>query len=106
VEVRASGDRLSSAELQQFLDLVSERSVAPNRCTLFSAHLMGSCPMGADPRTSAVRPTGELWTAENLYVADASVFPTAPGVNPMITIMSMARRTSRSVIERLKSRAS
>ena len=105
VEVRAAGDRLSPAELQQFLDRVSVRSLAPNRCTMFSAHLMGSCPMGADGRGSAVRPTGELWSAENLFIADASVFPTAPGVNPMITIMAMARRTSRAVIGRLRGRA-
>jgi len=104
VEVRAAGDRLSEGEVQQYLDGVADRSLAPNRCMMFSAHLMGSCPMGADSRGSAVRPTGELWTAENLFVADASVFPTAPGVNPMITIMSMARRTSRSVIGRLRSR--
>ena len=105
VEVRAAGDHLSTGELQQFLEGVAGRSLAPNRCMMFSAHLMGSCPMGSDSRVSAVRPTGELWTAENLYVADASVFPTAPGVNPMITIMSMAVRTSRSVLERLRGRA-
>lgn len=102
VEVRATGERLSEKELQQFFDSVAERDLAPNRCTMFSAHLMGSCPMGTDPRVSAVKPTGELWTAENLFVADASVFPTAPGVNPMITIMAMARRTSRQIIERLR----
>jgi len=106
VEVQAAGDRLSEGEFQRFLEGVHERSLAPNRIMMFSAHLMGSCPMGADPRVSAVRPTGELWSAENVFVADASVFPTAPGVNPMITIMSMARRTSRSVIERLRARAS
>ncbi len=105
VEVRAAGDRLSEGELQQFLDAVAERSLAPNRCTMFSAHLMGSCPMGTDSRMSAVRPTGEVWTAEDLFVADASVFPTAPGVNPMITIMSMARRTARRIVERLRGRA-
>ena len=105
VEVRAAGDRFSEGELQQFLEGVQRRSLAPNRCMLFSAHLMGSCPMGADPRTSAVRPTGELWAAENIFVADASVFPSAPGVNPMITIMAMARRTSRFIIERLRGRA-
>ncbi|MFZ0829766.1 MAG: GMC family oxidoreductase N-terminal domain-containing protein [Thermoplasmata archaeon] len=105
VDVQAAGDRLSPAELQQFMDGVRARSLAPNRCMMFSAHLMGSCPMGADSRTTAVRPTGELWTAENVFVADASVFPTAPGVNPMITIMSMARRTSRAVITRLGTRA-
>jgi choline dehydrogenase-like flavoprotein len=105
VQVRAAGDRISGSELQQFMDGVRERSLAPNRCMLFSAHLMGSCPMGADSRVSAVQPTGELWSAENVFIADASVFPTAPGVNPMVTIMSMARRTSRSVIARLRTRA-
>ncbi|MCI4348053.1 MAG: GMC family oxidoreductase, partial [Thermoplasmata archaeon] len=105
VDVRAAGDHLTERELQQFLDGVRERSLAPNRCMQFSAHLMGSCPMGDDARVSAVQPTGELWSLSNVFVADASVFPTAPGVNPMITIMAMARRTSRSVIERLRGRA-
>jgi choline dehydrogenase-like flavoprotein len=106
VDVRAAGDRLSPSEVEQFVDAVGTRSLAPNRCMMFSAHLMGSCPMGSDARTSAVRPSGELWSAENLFVADASVFPTAPGVNPMITIMAMARRTSRSAIDRLRGRSS
>jgi choline dehydrogenase-like flavoprotein len=105
IEILAAGDRFSEGELKGFFDGVSHQSLAPNRCGMFSAHLMGSCPMGADSRVSAVRPTGELWTAENLFVADASVFPTAPGVNPMITIMSMALRTSRYAIERLRTGA-
>ena len=105
VEVRTTGVRLSPSEVQEFFDGVADRSLAPNRCTMFSAHLMGSCPMGADSQSSAVGPTGELWGAENLFVADASVFPTAPGVNPMITIMAMARRTSRSVVRRLQERS-
>ena len=33
-----------------------------------------------------------------LYVADGSVFPTAIGVNPMITIMALARRVSRTIL--------
>ncbi|MCI4352777.1 MAG: GMC family oxidoreductase [Thermoplasmata archaeon] len=102
VDIRAAGDRLTDGEMQRFLDQVHERSLAPNRCMQFSAHLMGSCPMGDDARVSAVQPSGELWSVPNLFVADASVFPTAPGVNPMITIMAMARRTSRSVIDRLR----
>ncbi|HLY76278.1 MAG TPA: GMC family oxidoreductase N-terminal domain-containing protein [Thermoplasmata archaeon] len=105
VDVRAAGERFTDREFQQFLDEVDARSVAPNRCMMFSAHLMGSCPMGTNSGTSAVRPTGELWSAENVYIADASVFPSAPGVNPMITIMAMARRTSRSVVERLRTTA-
>jgi long-chain-alcohol oxidase len=33
-----------------------------------------------------------------LYVADASLFPTGLGVNPMITTMALARRVARTVI--------
>ncbi len=103
LEVRARADQLSASEFDQFADAVASRGVGPNRVLMFSAHLMGSCPMGADPHSAAVRPSGELWTAENLFVADASVFPSSPGVNPMITIMSMARRAARCAIDRLRS---
>jgi choline dehydrogenase-like flavoprotein len=33
-----------------------------------------------------------------LYVADASLFPTAIGVNPMLTVMALARRVARTVV--------
>jgi choline dehydrogenase-like flavoprotein len=35
-----------------------------------------------------------VWNVPGLYVADASVFPTASGVNPMLTIMGMAHRAA------------
>lgn len=102
VEVEASGERLTESEVDTFLAGVAERSLAPNRCLMFSAHLMGSCPMGRDSAQAAVSPRGAVWGLENAYVADGSVFPTAPGVNPMITVMAMARRTSQSVVEDLR----
>ena len=37
-------------------------------------------------------------TIRGLYVADASLFPTAIGVNPMLTVMLLARRVARTVI--------
>jgi choline dehydrogenase-like flavoprotein len=46
--------------------------------------------MGADPATSVVDPDGRVWGWENLYVADASVFPTSLGVNPQVTTMAVA----------------
>jgi choline dehydrogenase-like flavoprotein len=46
--------------------------------------------------------TGELRGVRGLYVGDASVFPTAPGVNPMITIMGMARRSTDFVVNALR----
>ncbi|KAI8890264.1 long-chain fatty alcohol dehydrogenase [Backusella circina FSU 941] len=52
---------------------------------IFCAHQMASNRMGISPKTSVTKPTGETWEVKNLYVADASVLPTATGVNPMVT---------------------
>lgn len=60
--------------------------------------------MGISPKTSVVKPTGETWEVNNLYVADASVFPTASGVNPMITTETVALHISDCIINDAKSK--
>jgi choline dehydrogenase-like flavoprotein len=65
-------------------------SVSPNRVTLFSAHVNGTCRLGVNPATSGCSPTGERHGVRGLYVMDGSLLPTAPGVNPQWTIMAMA----------------
>ncbi|KAL0312328.1 UNVERIFIED_CONTAM: Long-chain-alcohol oxidase FAO4A [Sesamum radiatum] len=92
------------AEKEEFERFVKEESLRPLKnlsSQICSAHQMGSCRMGVDPATSAVRPTGETWEVEGLYVADSSVFPTALGVNPMVTIQAIAYCTAQSVLEAL-----
>lgn len=84
---------------------------SPNRGTVFSAHQMGTARMGSDPvdhacdpfgrvrsttRPRATDPNGGIITG--LYVADGSLFPTALGVNPMITILALAKRVARTVL--------
>jgi long-chain-alcohol oxidase len=54
------------------------------RVTFFSYHQMGSCRLGTDPSSSAVDPDHQSHEVRGLFVADASVFPTASGVNPML----------------------
>lgn len=70
--------------------------------TFSSAHQMGTCRMSAHPARGVVNPEGRVWETSGLYVADASVFPTASGVNPMITGMAIAdwiaRRVSRDLV--------
>jgi cholesterol oxidase len=61
---------------------------------LLTAHPLGGCPMGDDPRTSVVKHTGEVWGYDGLYVVDGSVIPTALGVNPSMTIGALAERTA------------
>ena len=63
---------------------------APARLAIGSFHIMGSARMGGSAVTSAVDPDGQSWELPGLYVADASCFPTASGVNPMISIESIA----------------
>ncbi len=88
--------------LEDLWGQVKREGVGPNRLALFSAHLMGGCAMGKDPSTAVVDPNGQLFGVEGVYLGDASVFPTTPGVNPMITIMAMARRTAEAIVEKEK----
>ena len=62
----------------------------PNELTIFSAHVMGTCRIGGDRRTSACAPDVQLHGRRGVYVLDGSLLPTAPGVNPQETIMALA----------------
>jgi choline dehydrogenase-like flavoprotein len=53
--------------------------------------------MGKDPRTSVCDKRGRVHEVDNVYVADASTFPTFPGFNPTNTIMANALRISRGI---------
>jgi choline dehydrogenase-like flavoprotein len=50
--------------------------------------------MGSDPSTSVADGDGQLHDTRGVWIGDGSAFPTAPGVNPMVTIMSLAHRTA------------
>jgi choline dehydrogenase-like flavoprotein len=59
---------------------------------LFSAHVMGGCGMGADPKRSVVDSDGRHHQLANLWIFDGSIFPTSLGANPSLTIYAMAAR--------------
>ncbi|CAO3593702.1 unnamed protein product [Absidia cylindrospora] len=62
-------------------------------------HQMGTCRMGASASNSVVKPTGETWQVKGLYVADASVFRTSSGVNPMVTIMAISLHIADQLVQ-------
>ena len=90
---------------EAFVRQLATFDFAPNRGTVLSAHQMGTARMGASSRDHACDPDGRVradgrghGVIGGLYVADASLFPTGLGVNPMLTVMALARRVSRTVL--------
>ncbi|MFQ5950764.1 MAG: GMC family oxidoreductase N-terminal domain-containing protein [Candidatus Geothermarchaeales archaeon] len=71
-------------------DMVLAVRQNPDRLMLGSAHPQGGNRMGEDPLTCVVDSRGRVHGLRNLFVADASVFPTSVGVNPQVTVMAVA----------------
>jgi choline dehydrogenase-like flavoprotein len=84
------------------LAAVLSASVAPNDVTLFSAHLNGTCRIGRQAGNAGVKPNGERFGVRGLYVADGSILPTAPGVNPQETIYAMATVIAERMVNETK----
>ena len=80
----------TDADFERWREHIERLPVAANRCGVFSAHQMGTCRMGTDPSRDVCDPNGAVHGRRGLYVADASLFPSSSGVNPMITIMAIA----------------
>jgi hypothetical protein len=77
-----------------WLESLGRRAVSANRILLFSAHQMSSCRIGKDPAASVADPDGQVHGTPGVWVTDASAMPTASGVNPMLSLMALARRTA------------
>jgi choline dehydrogenase-like flavoprotein len=73
---------------------VDRLGYGPGQTVYVSFHQMGSSRMGTDPAQSVTGPDAQCHAVKGLFVADASLFPSASGVNPMVTIMAMAHQAS------------
>jgi choline dehydrogenase-like flavoprotein len=65
------------------------------------AHQNGTIRFGDDPRTSALDPDCKSHEVDNLYVVDASFFPSSGAVNPALTIMANALRVGDHLLARM-----
>lgn len=63
--------------------------------------MMGGCRMGHGPADSVTDSEGCVHGRRGLFVADASLFPTALEANPYLTVMALADRVADAVINRI-----
>jgi len=84
---------------EDFDAYIEQLEAAPaEEYTAYSAHQMGSCRMGSSPADAVADGRGELHDTRGVWVGDASAFPTATGVNPMVSIMVLAERTADQIL--------
>ena len=65
------------------------------------AHNCGTVRFGADPKRSALDLNCKAHDLDNLYVVDASFFPSSSAVNPGLTTIANALRVGDHLSERL-----
>ncbi|HBP21248.1 MAG TPA: hypothetical protein DEA08_26105 [Planctomycetes bacterium] len=66
---------------------------------LVTVHMMGTCAMGGDRTRHVCDSYGRVYDTEGLVVADASLFPSPIGVNPMETIMALSTRNAVRILD-------
>jgi choline dehydrogenase-like flavoprotein len=76
--------------------------MAALRTKVVSAHVMGGCAMGNDPRASVVDESGRHHQLANLSVHDGSIFPTSIGANPQLSVYGIAARLATGLAKRLR----
>jgi choline dehydrogenase-like flavoprotein len=83
------------------LDAFRRSKPEPGNFVWVSYHPLGTSKMGTDARTSVVGIDHQTHDVAGLYIVDGSSVPSAPGVNPQLTIMAMATRAAEGIADRL-----
>ena len=68
---------------------------------LNGSHACGTCRFGDDPETSVLDRDNRAHDLDNLYVLDASFFPSSGGINPSLTIVANSLRATEKIAQRL-----
>lgn len=62
--------------------------------SLTTVHAFSTCPIGERKDRCAANSYGKIFGLENLYINDASMLPSSPGINPQGTVMALAHRNA------------
>jgi choline dehydrogenase-like flavoprotein len=76
--------------------------MVPDRVPGYGIHEMGGARMGIDPKQSVLNPFQQTHDVRNLFVMDASGFPSGGCQNPTLTIMALAVRSTDHLMEEMK----
>lgn len=80
------------------LEKIENLKFTYNDLISYSDHTSGGNQFGADVRRGVTNSSGLVFGTTNVYVADSSLFPTAPGVNPSWTIMAIAHHVATRIL--------
>ncbi len=83
----------SPRDLEQLRKIVTTEGAI----TLGTGHPQGGNRLGRDRSTSVVDPDFRVYGYDNLYLCDASIFPSSIGVNPQLTVMALADYAGRKI---------
>ncbi len=72
----------------------------PSELHLEAFHPMGTARIASDPGAGVCASDGSVNGTTGLYVADASLFPTSVGVNPMMTVIAFSKRIANGIAEK------
>ena len=75
-----------------------QRAFAATKASVMTVHLCSTVPMGELEGATGANSFGLVHGAKNIYVNDASLLPTAPGVNPQASVMAFAIRNARRFV--------
>ena len=92
---RLLADRFKKS-VEPFFDVFTLQTGALN-----GTHVCGTCRFGDDPQTSVLDRDNRAHDLDNLYVLDASFFPSSGGINPSLTIVANSLRATDKIGQRL-----
>ena len=87
--------RLVAGALRPYRPLLMKQAESNKRL----AHACGTCRFGHDPATSVLDADNKAHALSNLYVVDASFFPSSGGTNPALTIAANALRVADRMVK-------
>ncbi|GFY97906.1 hypothetical protein Acr_12g0004470 [Actinidia rufa] len=105
---RPPHDRLLPRKLEAFQKLTKKLGgiLFMSRYRSTSVHLLGGCNASPDPSCGVCNPKGQVFDGKSqssvyqgLYVCDASLIPCCIGINPCLTITTLAEHVSRHLVK-------